>query len=122
MQQSLYDRLGGEAALSAAVESFYQKVISDEKINSFFEGVDMTKQMRKMKSFLSYAFGANTPFNGATMREAHIRLVEQGLNDTHFDAVKDHLQTTLNELGVDQGLVDEVLGITESTRNDVLNK
>jgi hemoglobin len=122
MQQSLYDRLGGEAALSAAVESFYQKVIADDNINSFFEGVDMDKQMRKMKSFLSYAFGANTPFNGVTMREAHTRLVEQGLNDTHFDTVKDHLQTTLNELGVDQGLVDEVLGITESTRNDVLNK
>ncbi|MEM7304677.1 MAG: group 1 truncated hemoglobin [Pseudomonadota bacterium] len=122
MEQSLYERIGGEAALSAAVDSFYQKVISDKNINAYFEGVDMNKQMRKMKSFLSYAFGAKTPFNGPNMRDAHARLVEQGLNDSHFDCVKLHLQATLNELGVEQTLVDEVLTITESTRDDVLNK
>ena len=119
---SLYDRIGGEAALTAAVDIFYNKVISDDSINRFFEGVDMNKQMRKMKSFLSYAFGANTPFEGATMRDAHARLVADGLNDAHFDAVKSHLEATLNELNVAQPLVTEVIDITESTRNDVLNK
>ena len=122
MQVSLYEKLGGEAAINAAVDDFYQKVIADEKINSFFEGVDMNKQMRKMKSFLSYAFGGNTPFNGASMRQAHAHLVDQGLNDSHFDAVKHHLEATLSELGVEEGLIDEVLKITESTRNDVLSK
>ncbi len=119
---SLYDRIGGEAALTAAVDIFYQKVISDDSINGFFEGVDMSKQMRKMKSFLSYAFGANTPFEGESMRVAHEKLVANGLNDSHFDAVKNHLQSTLNELNVDASLVSEVIDITESTRNDVLNK
>ena len=75
-----------------------------------------------MKSFLSYAFGANTPFEGESMRTAHARLVEQGLNDSHFDAVKNHIDTTLKQLNVAQPLIDEVLDITESTRDDVLNK
>lgn len=122
MSNSLYERLGGEAAVSAAVDIFYQKVISDDRINGFFEGVDMDKQNRKMKSFLSYAFGANTPFQGSTMRDAHAPLVEHGLNDNHFDAVKDHLDATLQELSIQPELISEVLSITESTRNDVLNK
>ena len=122
MANSLFDRIGGDGAVSAAVDIFYNKVISDDSINGFFEGVDMNKQMRKMKSFLSYAFGADTPFQGESMRVAHERLVKQGLNDNHFDAVKNHIGTTLKELTVPQELIDEVLDITESTRNDVLNK
>ena len=122
MSNSLFERLGGQDAVSAAVDIFYDKVISDDHINGFFDGVDMNKQMRKMKSFLSYAFGANTPFEGESMRAAHARLVTQGLNDSHFDAVVNHIDTTLKELNVDQGLIDEVLKITESTRNDVLGK
>ena len=122
MAATLYERLGGEEAVSAAVDIFYKKVIGDGRINSFFVDVDMAKQNRKMKSFLSYAFGANTPFSGKTMREGHAHLVRDGLNDGHFDAVKEHLQATLSELGVSVDMIEEVLGITESTRDDVLNK
>ena len=122
MANTLFDRIGGNDAVSAAVDIFYDKVISDDHINGFFEGVDMSKQMRKMKSFLSYAFGADTPFHGDSMRVAHERLVKQGLNDSHFDAVKNHIDTTLKELNVAEPLINEVLDITESTRNDVLNK
>lgn len=121
MAVTLYERMGGEAALSAAVDIFYKKVIEDGRINGFFAGVDMAKQNRKMKSFLSYAFGANTPFTGKTMREGHAHLVKDGLNDSHFDAVKEHLQATLTELEVPSDMIEEVLGITETTRKDVLN-
>lgn len=57
------------------------------------------------------------------MRVAHKTLVEEkGLNDTHFDAIAELLAATLKDLGVGQGLIDEVMSIAGSTRNDVLNK
>ena len=57
------------------------------------------------------------------MRVAHKKLVEEkGLNDTHFDAIAELLAATLKDLGVGQGLIDEVMLIAGSTRNDVLNK
>ncbi|MGI9213604.1 MAG: group 1 truncated hemoglobin, partial [Methylococcaceae bacterium] len=37
---SLYERLGGAAAVDAAVNIFYRKVIADHRINHFFAGVD----------------------------------------------------------------------------------
>jgi len=39
---SLYERIGGEAAIDAAVELFYQKVLSDDRIKHFFSDVDMS--------------------------------------------------------------------------------
>ena len=57
------------------------------------------------------------------MRVAHKTLVEEkGLNDTHFDAIAELLAATLKDLGVGQDLIDEVMIIASSTKNDVLNK
>jgi len=122
MSDSLYEKLGGEAAVSAAVNIFYRKVLQDETINHFFENTDMQKQMAKQKSFLTMAFGGPNSYTGEDMRKGHAHLVAKGLNDNHFNAVAGHLQSTLEELGVAKDLVAEVMAIAESTRNDVLGK
>ena len=51
-EQSLYDQIGGEAAVDAAVDIFYRKVLADDRISQFFEDVDMERQAAKQKSFL----------------------------------------------------------------------
>ncbi len=122
MSQSLYERIGGEAAVNAAVDIFYRKVLADERINRFFEGVDMEKQAAKQKGFLTFAFGGPHHYTGKDMRQGHARLVKQGLNDSHFDAVMENLAATLQELNVPQNLIAEMAAIAESTRNDVLGR
>ncbi|MCQ8105152.1 group 1 truncated hemoglobin [Methylomonas sp. SURF-2] len=120
---SLYEQLGGEAAVNAAVDIFYRKVLSDHRINRFFDNTDIEKQAAKQKSFLTMAFGGPNNYNGADMRQAHAHLVKKlGLDDSHFDAVMEHLTSTLVELSVPQNLIDQVAAIAESTRNDVLNR
>lgn len=119
---SLYAKLGGEAAVDAAVDIFYRKVLSDDRISRFFEGVDMDKQAAKQKAFLTMAFGGPHNYTGLDMRKGHAHLVKQGLNDSHFDAVMENLAGTLRELGVAEDLIGEVAAIAESTRNDVLGR
>ena len=51
MGTSLFEQLGGEAAIDAAVDLFYQKLLADERVDGFFEGVDMKKQARMQKAF-----------------------------------------------------------------------
>ena len=121
-KQSLFDRIGGMAAVNAAVEIFYSKVLADERISHFFRWVDINALTDKQKAFLAYAFGAPMNYTGKSMRKAHAHLVEHGLNDTHFDAVMEHLTGTLRELEVAEQLIAEVKQIAESTRNDVLGK
>jgi len=121
-QASLYEQLGGEAAVNAAVDIFYRKVLSDDRINAFFEDVDMDKQAAKQKAFLTMAFGGPHNYTGLDMRRGHANLVERGLNDTHVDAVIENLGATLRELGVKEELIAQVAAIAESTRNDVLGR
>lgn len=122
MSESLFDRIGGEAAVNAAVDVFYRKVLADDRINSFFEGVDMDKQAAKQKAFLTMALGGPNNYTGEDMRKGHAHLVERGLNDSHFDAVMENLGATLKELNVPDDLIAEAAAIAESTRNDVLGK
>jgi hemoglobin len=119
---SLYERIGGAAAVDAAVDVFYQKVLSDYRINRFFDNIDMEKQAIKQKAFFTVAFGGPNNYTGSDMRHAHARLVKIGLNNEHFDAVMEHLDATLKELNVPQALIEEVSTLAESTRNDVLGK
>lgn len=119
-ESSLYHKLGGKAAIDAAVDAFYVKVLADERINFFFEDVSMTRQHNKQKAFLSAAFGGPEPWAGKDMREAHRNLPD--LNDTHFNAVAENLQKTLEEMKVPKELIDQVMAIAASTRDDVLNR
>ncbi len=122
MGESIYDRIGGRDAVLAAVDIFYQKVLSDESINGFFASTDMDRQRGKMISFLTVAFGGPERASGPSMREAHAPLVEKGLNDQHIDAVAGHLADTLNELGVPAELSGEVLELVGSLRDEVLGR
>ena len=118
--QSLYERIGSEAAVNAAVDVFYRKVLADDRINQFFEGIDMDKQSAKQKAFLTFAFGGPAEYTGKDMRLGHAHMVEKGLNGSHFDAVMDNLGATLTELGVPADLIGEAAAIAESVRGDVL--
>ncbi|MBL8151570.1 MAG: group 1 truncated hemoglobin [Blastocatellia bacterium] len=119
---SLYEQLGGEAAVDAAVDVFYRKVLSDNRINRFFEGVDMDKQAAKQKAFLTMVFGGPHNYTGLDMRKGHAHLLEKGLNDSHVDAVIELLGESLKELGVGADLIAKVQATAESTRNDVLSR
>jgi hemoglobin len=121
--RSLYERLGGQPAIMAAVDLFYGKVLADETTRPFFEGLDMEAQIKKQVAFMTRAFGGPAEDAGRDLRTAHAKLVrEKGLNDRHFDAVAAHLAATLRELGVSGDLIREALATVAGTRNEVLNR
>jgi hemoglobin len=121
-KNTLYEQLGGEAAVDAAVDAFYRKVLADDRISRFFDGVDMDRQAAKQKAFLTMAFGGPHNYTGADMRRGHAHLVARGLNDSHFDAVVENLGKTLTEMNVAPALIAQVAAIAESTRKDVLGR
>lgn len=120
--KSLYERLGGMTAVDAAVDLFYDKVLADIRIRHFFDNTDMARQRAHQKAFLSLVFGGSNTYDGRDMRSGHARLVENGLNDSHYDAVLENLENALLELGVNGAAVSEVVSIAESVRSDVLGR
>ena len=117
---NLFSRIGGAAAVDAAVDIFYRRVLADPSVSHFFTTTDMVAQRAKQKAFLTMVFGGPNDYAGRDMRDAHRRLVDAGMNERHFDAVTGHLQATLDEIGVGDADAREVMALAGGTRDDVL--
>lgn len=122
MSQNLFERLGGQNAVNTAVDIFYRKMLSDDRVSYFFDDVDMDQQIIKQKSFLTMVFGGPNHYTGKDMREGHRHLLKRGLNDSHVDIVIEHLGQTLAELGAAEEDIKEVAAIANSVRDDVLDR
>ncbi len=119
----LYDRIGGDKAMEVAVDLFYRKVLGDDLVSQFFEGVDIAGLRLKQKSFLAMAFGGPYQYTSLDLRKAHGRLAQDmGLNDQHFDRVAGILKETLEELQIPAKEIEEILVVIESARDDILNR
>ena len=120
---SLYDQLGGEAAIMATVEVFYQKVLGDATVAHFFTAIPMETQSNKMIGFMTWAFGGPVEYRGRDLRLAHASLVQnQGLSDLHFDAVAGHLRSALTDLSIEEPLIEQVLQAVGGLRHEVLGR
>jgi hemoglobin len=117
---SLYEELGGAAAINAAVDLFYSKVLNDTEVSYFFDGLSMDRQKGMMRHFLTFAFGGPNNYTGRGMRVAHQRQRDQGMNEHHFDVIMGHLGATLKELGVPDNKIGEAATIALSVKDDVL--
>lgn len=119
---SLYARLGGAPAFDAAVDAFYVRMLSDDRVSHFFDDVDMDEQIAKQKAFLTFVTGGPAEYTGRDMRRAHAHLHERGLDDEHVDVVVEHLGAVLAELGASPDDIRAVADLAESVRADVLGR
>jgi hemoglobin len=53
----LYDDLGGAAAVTAALDQFYPKVLADPRTSPFFERVNIERLKRRVEPFVAMALG-----------------------------------------------------------------
>jgi hemoglobin len=118
-EDSLYQKLGGKAAMEAAIDAFYVKVLADDRVKHFFDDVSMDKQRRKQKEFLSAAFGGPLPWTGKNMRKAHDGM---GITEEQFNAIAENLVNTLKDLQIRQELIDQVVAVALTTKDDVLGR
>jgi len=119
-QTSLYERLGGSAAIDAATELFYRKVLADPLLAAYFDDVDMDGQIAKQAAFLTMALGGPNAYTGRDLRAAHAAL--EGIRDEHVDRVLVHLAQALRDLGVAGADIAAAGAVADSVRDDVLNR
>jgi hemoglobin len=120
---TLLDQIGGEAAVTLAVDRFYDKILADPLLAPFFAHSNMPQQRKKQARFLASVM-AGTAVNVDTyMRNAHRKYVaDMALGDRHFDAVAGHLQATLGELGVKPEIAAAVMAAAAGLREAVLDR
>jgi hemoglobin len=94
---SIYDEIGGREGVVVAVDTFYDHVMADDVLASYFAATDMTRQKRHLRTFLAAAVGSPERYEGRDMAGAHAGLAITG---DAFGRVVGHLVTTLDGLGV----------------------
>jgi hemoglobin len=116
---TLYDRLGGEVAVEAVVDDFYERVLADDRVNHHFEGVDMDDLRAHQRQFIASAAGGPVEYDGREMAAAHAAL---GITDAEFGVVAEHLSAALAANGVAdadrEALLDEVAALQPAIVSD----
>jgi hemoglobin len=115
---SIYERIGGESAVSAAVDRFYERVLADPELKDFFNGISMSKLKAHQFAFLSQALGGPKQYSGASMRDAHSRLA---IEQRHFDGVAVHLVETLRELGISEEIIGTIAAALTPLAPQIVN-
>jgi len=115
--KSLYDILGGPTVMNAVVEDFYRRVLQDERINHYFEHMDMTRQHEHQIAFISQVLGGPEQYSGRSMVEAHAGL---NLTTSDFDAVATHLEASLEQVDISQTQIDEVMSRIAGLEHQIL--
>ena len=115
---SLFDRVGGEEGLVAAVEEFYARVLTDPDLVGFFERVNMDWLREQQVRFFAQVLGGPAEYDGASMPEAHARLEIQ---PRHFERVAQHLRDALTAVGAAPSDTGAILTLVGSLRDEIVN-
>jgi hemoglobin len=94
---SIFELIGGEPALAAVVDDFYERVLDDPQLAPFFAGVSMPKLKGRQVEFFAAALGGPDVYEGRSMRQAH---AGRGIGQAVFDQVAVHLTGALAAAGV----------------------
>ncbi len=107
-EPSLYDTLGGAAAIDAVVGQFYERVLADETLAPFFATTNMGWLRKRNTEFFTQALGGPAIYKGKGMDIAHAKLP---IEARHFARVAQHLTDTLAALGVPKALITRVIAL-----------
>lgn len=116
-QPTLYDRIGGKAALTAVVDQFYVRILADKKLAPLFTNTDMKRQRSHQVAFLAMALGGPSEYSGRSMRSAH---AGRGITDEHFGLVAGHLQATLQWAKVGAAEITAIMTAAAGLQADVV--
>jgi len=128
MSKSLYDRLGGEKAITAVVDDFVNRAAADPKVNFTRKGTDkewaatpenVAKLKKHLTQFIAMAAGGPQKYEGRAMRPVHTGMK---ITDAEFNAAAADLAASLDKFNVPKKEKDELLGVVAGTKGDIVGQ
>jgi len=124
--KSLYDRLGGEPAVTAVVHDFVGRAAGDPKVNFTRKGTAMewnatpenvAKLERHLVQFIAANTGGPKAYEGKAMKPLHAGMK---ITSAEFDAAAADLIASLNKFNVPARERDELVAVVASTKGDIV--
>ena len=95
--KSLFDRIGGQTAVTELVDDFYRRVCDDPDLAPYFEHASMEKLVRMQNEFFCAALGGPIQYSGPDLARAHHG---RGIGRIQFSRFVEHLLGTLQSRGI----------------------
>ncbi|MFN3198879.1 MAG: group I truncated hemoglobin [Bradymonadia bacterium] len=118
MSQSLYEKYGGFATISAVVHDFYDKILASDTLKPWFEGVEMSRLIDHQTKFLCSVLGGPEQYTGRQLAAAHRRL---SITPEAFDEVAELLVEALEDAGVEDADIQTIAGVVTGAKGDVVS-
>ncbi len=120
-KKSLFERLGGQPAITAVVDSFVNTTAVNPKVNFFrdgkYKGLDVVHLKKQVTSFIVQVTGGPSEYKGRDMKTAHVGMK---ITADEFTAIAGDLAATLDKFKVPKAEKDELMAIAASTQKDIV--
>lgn len=113
-----YPHIGGEPAVSAAVDRFHDRMLAGPELKDFFNGVSMSRLNTHQFTFHSHALCGLKQYSGTSMHDAHNRLATE---QWCFCGVAVHLVGAPRELGVSEGFITAIAAALVPLSKQIVN-
>ncbi|WP_439381038.1 group I truncated hemoglobin [Amycolatopsis lexingtonensis] len=115
---SIYERIGGQEALTAVVDDFYERVLADAELAVFFTGTNLPRLKGMQVEFFTAALGGPDEYRGRPMKDVHRG---RGIEPHHFDLVAKYLTDSLLAAGVPQETAETIIGAIAPLSADIVS-
>lgn len=116
-EQSLYERVGGEAFITTMVGAFYERVLADPLLEPFFRHVEMDKLINMQIEFFSTALGGPLHYSEKQIYHAHFG---KAIKQKHFAQFVNHLLKTLQHLELKTRDIEDIIARVNTYVDDVV--
>jgi hemoglobin len=117
--KTLYESMGGEPALRAALDHFADLVVADDRINFTFAEANMAKFKQLLFEQLCNLSGGPCKYTGRDMRTAHAKLK---INNAEFNALAEDLYISLGQAGVPYRLQNKLMAFLAPMQHEIVTK
>jgi len=115
--KSLYDRLGGKAAITAVIDTFVAKVAADPRINKKFARSNIPRVKTELVDQVCAETGGPCAYTGRSMKETHRNM---GVTEGEFNALVEDLTAALNVFKVPAREQNELVTALGSMKGDIV--
>ena len=116
-KKSLYERLGGQAAISAVIDDFVARVAADERVNKKFARSNIERVKFHLKEQVCAATGGPCKYSGLDMKTSHKNMK---VTEGEFGALVADLVATLDKFNVPEAEKGELLGILGPLKSQIV--
>ena len=119
MEKTLFEKYGGFSAISKIVLTFYDRMIDDELVGTFFDDVDLSRLIDHQNKFVTSLMGGPASFSDTHIERVHRNMA---IEDRHLDRLKEIMAQTLSDFDVESEDIETILDGFEQRRAILVEK